>query len=70
LPNKFFIVAVGLLLIGLGINGVRTGAVLGRFGNVLRAGNPLWFWFRVGLYLGLGVLSLCIAWLQHAAPMR
>lgn len=58
LPSKVFIVGVGLLLVGLGINGVRTGAVLGRIGSVQRAGNPVWFWLRVALYLGLGVVAL------------
>ena len=50
------------LLIGLGINGLRTGTVLGRIGSVQRATNPVWFWFRVTLYVGLGVLALCDAW--------
>jgi len=53
---------VGLLLIGLGVNGVRTGSVLGRIGSVERANNPAWFWFRVALYLGLGTLALCYVW--------
>ena len=61
-PSTAFIVIVGLLLIGLGINGLRTGTVLGRIGSVQRATNPVWFWFRVTLYLGLGVLALCDAW--------
>jgi hypothetical protein len=61
-PNRVFVGVVGLLLIGLGVNGVRTGSVLGRIGRVRRADNPLWFWFRVALYVGLGVLSLCYAW--------
>jgi len=60
--NRVFVGAVGLLLIGLGLNGVRTGRVLGRLGSVQRANNPTWFWFRVALYVGLGVLSLCYAW--------
>lgn len=64
LPSKVFIVGVGLLLVGLGINGVRTGTVLGRIGSVQRAGNPVWFWLRVALYLGSGVLALCVAWLR------
>jgi len=53
---------VGLLLIGLSVNGMRTGSVLGRIGSVQRVGNPVWFWFRVALYLSLGVLALCYAW--------
>jgi hypothetical protein len=61
-PNRVFVGVVGLLLIGLGVNGVRTGSVLGRIDSVRRADNPLWFWFRVALYVGLGVLSLCYAW--------
>jgi hypothetical protein len=61
-PNRVFVVLVGLLLIGLSVNGVRTGNVLGRIGSVQRAGNPVWFWFRVALYLSLGVLALCYAW--------
>jgi len=65
-PSTAFIVVVGLLLIGLGINGVRTGTVLGRIGSVQRATNPVWFWFRVALYLVLGVLALCDAWLRDA----
>jgi len=51
-----------LLLIGLGLNGVRTGSVLGRIGSVERANNPAWFWFRVALFLGLGTLALCYVW--------
>jgi len=66
MPNRVFVVAVGLLLIGLSINGVRTGSVLGRIGSVQRAGNPVWFWFRVVLYLILGILALCYAWLRDA----
>jgi len=66
MPNRVFVVAVGLLLIGLSINGVRTGSVLGRIGRVQRAGNPVWFWFRVALYLILGILALCYAWLRDA----
>jgi hypothetical protein len=65
-PNRVFIVVVGLLLIGLSANGVRTGSVLGRIGSVQRAGNPVWFWFRVALYWSLGVLALCYAWLRDA----
>jgi hypothetical protein len=57
---------VGLLLIALGINGVRTGAVLGRLGRVQRETNPMWFWFRVVLYLSLGLLALGQAWLRDA----
>ena len=66
MPSRVFVSVVGLLLIGLSINGVRTGSVLGRIGSVQRAGNPLWFWFRVVLYLGLGVLALCYSWLRDA----
>ncbi|TLZ20964.1 MAG: hypothetical protein E6K34_06285 [Gammaproteobacteria bacterium] len=62
MPNKFLVVAVGLLMIGMGIYGIRTGTVAGRIGSVERAENPMWFWFRVVLYLGLGVLALCYAW--------
>jgi len=65
-PSRLFVAAVGLLLLGLGINGIRTGSVLGRFGGVQRIDNPLWFWFRVVLYLGLGVLALCYAWPRPA----
>jgi hypothetical protein len=65
-PNTVFIVVVGLLLIGLSANGVRTGSVLGRIGSVQRAGNPVWFWFRVALYWSVGVLALCYAWLRDA----
>ena len=61
MPSKVFIVGVGLLLVGLGLNGVRTGTVLGCIGSVQRAGNPVWFWLRVALYLGLGVLASCVA---------
>jgi hypothetical protein len=60
-PNRIFVVGVGLLLIGLAVNGVRTGVVVGRIGNVQRDTNPMWFWFRVALYFGLGVLALCYA---------
>ena len=66
MPSRIFVAAVGLLLIGLGINGVRTGSVVGRIGSVQRADNPLWFWLRVALYLGLGVLALCYAWPRQA----
>jgi hypothetical protein len=45
---------------------VRTGSVVGRIGNVIRAENPAWFWFRVVLYEGLGMLGLCYAWLRDA----
>jgi hypothetical protein len=65
-PNRVLVAAVGLLLIGLGINGVRTGVVLGRIGRVQRETNPMWFWFRVALYFGLGFLALCEAWLRDA----
>jgi len=65
-PNRVFVVVVGLLLIGLSVNGVRTGSVLGRIGSVQLAGNPVWFWFRVALYWSLGVLALCYAWLRDA----
>jgi hypothetical protein len=60
-PNKIFVAGVGLLLAGLGVNGIRTGVVVGRIGSVPRASNPTWFWFRVTLYIGLGVLALCYA---------
>jgi len=66
MPSRTFVVAVSLLLIGLGINGVRTGSVVGRIGNVMRAENPAWFWFRVMLYEVLGVLGLCYVWLRDA----
>ena len=66
MPNRVFIVVVGLLLIGLSANGVHTGSVLGRIGSVQRAGNPVWFWFRVALYWSLGVPALCYAWLRDA----
>jgi len=66
MPNRVFVVGVGLLLIGLSVNGVRTGSVLGRTGSVQRTGNPVWFWFRVALYLSLGVLALCYGWLRDA----
>ena len=62
MPSKVFVAVVGLLLIGLGLNGVRTGSVLGRIGSVERANNPAWFWFRVALFLGLGTLALCYVW--------
>ncbi len=61
-PNKLFVVAVGLLLIGLGFHGIRTGRVAGRIGSSERADNPTWLWFRVVFYIGLGVLALCYAW--------
>jgi hypothetical protein len=66
MPSRTFVVAVSLLLIGLGINGVRTGSVVGRIGNVMRAENPAWFWFRVVLYEVLGMLGLCYVWLREA----
>jgi hypothetical protein len=66
MPSRTFVVAVSLLLIGLGINGVRTGSVVGRIGNVMRAENPAWFWFRVVLYEVLGMLGLCYVWLRDA----
>jgi hypothetical protein len=66
-PNRLLVVAVGLLLIGTGVNGVRTGRVLGRIGSVQRADNALRFWVRVTLYAGLGVLCLCYAWTQYAS---
>jgi len=61
-PSKVLVTVVGLLLIGLGVNGIRTGSVLGRIGSVERANKPAWFWFRVALYLGLGTLALCYVW--------
>jgi hypothetical protein len=64
-PNRIFVAAVGLLLIGMGINGVRTGSVSGRIASVQRADNPLWFWLRVALYIVLGVLALCYAFTQR-----
>jgi hypothetical protein len=66
MPNRSFVVAVSLLLIGLGINGVRTGLVVGRIGNVIREENSAWFWFRVVLYEVLGMLGLCYVWLRGA----
>jgi predicted membrane channel-forming protein YqfA (hemolysin III family) len=63
-PNKIFVAGVGLLLVGLGVNGVRTGVVTGRIGTVQRDSNPAWFWFRVVLYVALGVLALCYAWVR------
>jgi hypothetical protein len=48
------------------INGVRTGLVVGRIGNVMREENPAWFWFRVVLYEVLGLLGLCYVWLRGA----
>jgi hypothetical protein len=65
MPSKSLVVAVSLLLIGLGINGVRTGLVVGRIGNVIRAENPVWFWFRVLLYEVLGMLGLYYVWLRN-----
>jgi hypothetical protein len=61
-PNKILVAGVGLLLIGLGVNGVRTGVVVGRIGSVQRQNNPAWFWFRVVLYVTLGILALCYVW--------
>jgi hypothetical protein len=66
MPSRTFVVAVSLLLISLGINGVRTGSVVGRIGNVMRAENPAWFWFRVMLYEVLGMVGLCYVWLRDA----
>jgi hypothetical protein len=66
MPSRSFVVAVSLLLIGLGLNGVRTGSVVGRIGNVVRADNPAWFWCRVVLYEVLGMLGLCYVWLRSA----
>jgi len=62
MPNRVFVGFVGLLLIGLGLNGVRTGSAVGRIGSVQRQENPAWFWFRVVFYGVLGVLALCYAW--------
>jgi hypothetical protein len=64
MPSRILVVAVSLLLIGLGIDGVRTGLVVGRIGNVIRAENPAWFWFRVVLYEVLGMLGLYYVWLR------
>jgi hypothetical protein len=66
MPSRTFVAAVSLLLIGLGISGVRTGSVVGRIGKVMRAENPAWFWFRVGLYEVVGMLGLCYVWLREA----
>jgi hypothetical protein len=66
MPSRSFVAAVSLLLIGLGINGMRTGLVVGRIGSVVRAENPTWFWFRVVLYEVLGILGLCYVWLREA----
>jgi hypothetical protein len=65
-PNRIFVAGVGLLLVGLAVNGVRTGVVAGRIGRVQRDSNPAWFWFRVTLYLGLGVIALFYAWMREA----
>jgi hypothetical protein len=65
-PSRLFVGAVGLLLIGLSMNGVRTGSVPGRIGSVQRVSNPLRCWFRVTLYFGVGVLAVCYAWLRDA----
>jgi hypothetical protein len=59
MPNAGLVVAVSVLLIGLGTNGVRTGLITGRIGNVIRAKNPAWFGVRVVLYEVLGMLGLC-----------
>jgi hypothetical protein len=64
MASKGLVVAVSLLLLGLGINGVRTGLVVGRIGHVMRAENPVWFWFRVVLYEVLGMLGLYYVWLR------
>jgi hypothetical protein len=66
MPGRSIVVAVSLTPIGLGINGVRTGLVVGRIGDVMRAENPTWFWFRVVLYGVLGMLGLYYLWLRDA----
>ncbi len=58
MPNRFFVAAVGLLLVSLGVFGVRRGRVPARVGSVERIGNPVGFWLRVVLFVGLGVLAL------------
>ena len=50
-----------MVLIGLGLNAIRTGSAPGRIGMVRRAESPLGFWIRLALYLGLGILALCYA---------
>ncbi len=64
MTHRILAVLVSLLLIGMALNGVRTGRVPGRIGMVQRAGNPLGFWFRVVFYAALGVLGLCDAFLR------
>jgi hypothetical protein len=64
-PNRIFVGVVGLLLLGMGLYGVATGRVPGRLVSVQRRDNAPWFWIRVLLYVGLGVLALCFAWSQY-----
>ena len=63
-PSRLFVATVGLLLVGLGLNGIRTGVVIGRIGSVARSANSAWFWLRETLYLSLGVLALCYSSLR------
>ncbi|HYL69769.1 MAG TPA: hypothetical protein VEY89_00520 [Candidatus Dormibacteraeota bacterium] len=62
MPNRFWVVGVALLLIGMGIYGLRTGVAPARFGRVARDESPALFWFLTALYFGLGavLLGLCL----------
>ena len=54
--NGSLVVAVGLLLIGPGVNGVHTRHVLGRVGSIEQADIALSIRVSVTLYYGMGVL--------------
>ena len=59
--NRLFVGAVGLLLVGLAIAGLRSGTLQGRSGLVRRADQPGRFWPRVATYLVVGLLALAFA---------
>lgn len=61
MPNRLFAACVGLLLVGLGVAGLRAGAVLGRSGVVRRREQPAWFWLRIATYLVVGLLACAYA---------
>lgn len=62
MPNRVFVGLVGLLLIGLGVNAVRTGSIAGRIGSVQGQESPAWFWLQAVLYAVLGMFCLDYAW--------
>ena len=72
-----FGVVAGIAMFGWGLSGVLTGRILGKtYGraddgerefarDVLRSGEPLWFWLLCGTYMAVGAALLAIVvWLS------